>query len=259
MTETTTKKEPFISFKDVYKSFGEQRVCNKFNLDVFKGETVCIVGPSGVGKTVTIKMIIGLILPDAGEVWFDGKNVAEFSKDEDFLPIRKRTAIVFQGSALFDSMTVFENVAYPLRELFKLKEGEIKERVQEKLEWVGLPDASKKYPGQLSGGMKKRIGLARAIVTHPEVVLYDEPTTGLDPITTVLIAELIARLQERIKCTSLVVTHDIPVAESLSDRAAFMYDGKVRALGRFQELKESKDNVVRGYLAGDPELMGRSA
>jgi len=254
INEKNVQKEPLIRFAHVFKAFGRQKVCNDFNLQVHAGETLVIIGPSGVGKTVTIKMLIGLVLPDSGDIWFDGVNVAKFERDKQFLPIRKRVAMVFQSSALFDSMTVFDNIAYPLREHSQMSPTELRDTVLEKLEWVGLPDAAFKMPSELSGGMKKRIGLARAIVANPEVILYDEPTAGLDPINTVRIADVIMDLKERIKCTSIVVTHDIPVAERLSDRAAFLYDGKVKALGTVAELAESSDRYVKGFLAGDSSL-----
>lgn len=246
--------QPLISFRHIYKAFGQQIVFNDFNLDVAKGETLCIIGPSGVGKTVSIKILIGLLEADAGEVWFDGVNLSECQRDEDFFAMRRRVAMVFQASALFDSLNVFENISYPLREQPKLTPAEIKSMVEEKLEWVGLPGTENKMPSELSGGMKKRIGLARAIVTNPEVVLYDEPTAGLDPINTHRITDLIINLQEKLKCTGIVVTHDISSAARLSDRAAFMYDGKIKALGQLDELKKSGDNYVRGFLIGDASL-----
>lgn len=249
--------QPLISFRHVDKSFGTQVVFSDFNLDVSKGETLCIIGPSGVGKTVSIKLLIGLLDPDAGEIWFDGVQTSLFTKDEQFFPMRKRVAMVFQGAALFDSLNVYENISYPLREQFHLKESEIKTMVEEKLEWVGLPGAQAKMPAELSGGMKKRIGLARAIVTNPEVILYDEPTAGLDPINTHRIGDVIISLQEKLKCTSIVVTHDISSAARLSDRAAFMYDRKIKAVGKLEELMQSGDNYVRGFLAGDASLADR--
>lgn len=245
---------PYIAYRRVFKAFGRQKVCNDFNLEINKSEVMSIIGPSGVGKTVSIKMLIGLLDVDDGEIWFDGTNIADLSSDEDFLPIRKRVAMVFQGSALFDSLSVFENVAYPLRVQMGMAESEIADRVMEKLKWVGLPNADAKMPSELSGGMKKRIGLARAIVTDPEVILYDEPTAGLDPINTRRITDLITLLQEKLKSTSIVVTHDIPSAKRLSGRAAFMYDGMVKAIGQLDDLENSRDNFVRGFLLGDPSL-----
>jgi phospholipid/cholesterol/gamma-HCH transport system ATP-binding protein len=246
--------EPYISYRNVYKAFGKQQVCRDFSLDIARGETLCIIGPSGIGKTVTIKMLIGLIWPDSGQIVFDGQDVASFVKDEDFLPIRRRIAMVFQGSALFDSMSVFDNVAYALREQKKLTEQQIADVVMERLDWVGLAESAEKMPGELSGGMKKRVGLARAIATDPEVILYDEPTAGLDPINTTRIGDVIADLGKRMKATSLVVTHDIPVSKRLSDRAAFMYDGKIKAIGKIESLERSEDKFVRGFLQGNPEL-----
>ena len=243
----------YISYRHVDKAFGPQVICRDFNLDIEKGERVCIIGPSGVGKTVTIKMLIGLIDPDAGEIYFDGQNLCALRRDEDFLPVRKRIAMVFQGAALFDSMTVFDNVAYGLRK-FNLPEGELQDKVEEKLSWVGLKEAIDKMPEELSGGIKKRVGLARAIATDPEVVLYDEPTAGLDPINTVRIVDLILALQERLKSTAIVVTHDIPSVIRMSTQVAFLYQGQIRALGPIRELMEHSDPFVRGFLTADPSL-----
>lgn len=243
----------YISYQHVDKAFGSQVICRDFNLEIDKGERICIIGPSGVGKTVTIKMLIGLIEPDAGDIYFDGQNLSDFRKDEQFLPIRKRIAMVFQGAALFDSMTVFDNVAYGLQK-FNLPESELNDKVEEKLTWVGLKDAINKMPSELSGGMKKRVGLARAIATDPEVVLYDEPTAGLDPINTVRIVDLILALQERLKSTAIMVTHDIPAATRMSTKVAFLYQGQIRALGPIHELMTHPDPFVRGFLTADPSL-----
>ncbi|MDA0712932.1 MAG: ABC transporter ATP-binding protein [bacterium] len=244
----------YISYSHVYKAFDAHHVCKDFNLDINKGETLSVIGPSGVGKTVVTKLLIGLLEVDKGEIYFDGINVTDFRKDRQFLPVRKRISMVFQWAALFDSMSVFDNIAYPLRVQFKLSKSELEDRVHEKLEWVGLPDIANKMPSELSGGMKKRVGLARAIATDPEVILYDEPTTGLDPINTVRITDLIMSLQERLKCTSIVVIHDIHAAMRLSDRVAFMYDGKIRALGDMDSLIKGPDSFVRGFILGDPTL-----
>lgn len=243
----------YISYQHVDKAFGSQVICNDFSLDVAKGERLCIIGPSGTGKTVTIKMLIGLIQPDAGKIYFDGQDLSGFTKDEQYLPIRKRIAMVFQGAALFDSMTVFENVAYGLRR-FDISEAEIKDKVGEKLELVGLIDSIHKMPSELSGGMKKRVGLARAIATDPEVVLYDEPTAGLDPINTVRIVDLIMTLQEKLNSTVLMVTHDIPAVLRMSTRVAFFYQGKVLAQGPIQELIDHSNAFVKGFLTADPSL-----
>src|SRR3989338_134147 len=198
-------------------------------------------------------MLIGLIEPDAGEIQFDGISFSSLKKDEDYLPIRKRIAMVFQGAALFDSMTVFDIVAYGLCNL-NLPENEIADKVAEKLEWVGLKEALDKMPAELSGGMKKRVGLARAIATDPEVVLYDEPTAGLDPINTVRIIDFVMALQEKLKSTIIMVTHDIPSAIRVKGQVAFLYQGQVRALGPIQELIEHSDPFVRGFLTANPSL-----
>lgn len=254
VAEHQTRK-PLIEFRQVAKAFGDVPIFKDLNLDVFKGETLCLIGPSGVGKTVTIKMLVGLETVDRGEIFFDGIAINKLEKEEDFLPVRKRIAMVFQGAALFDSMTVFDNVAYPLKEHLKLNESELKDRVFHKLELVGLPNAAQKYPSELSGGMKKRIGLARAIAIEPEVILYDEPTAGLDPLNTVRIIDLIMSLQERLNCTSVLVTHDIVAAERLRGRVAFVYDYKISAMGTIETLRQSENIFVRAFMLGDPSLV----
>lgn len=239
----------------VQKSFGSFMVCKDINLRVEKGSILSILGPSGCGKTVTIKMIIGLVLPDAGSILFGNTDIAQLQHEDEFLEIRQRISMVFQGSALFDSMNVFDNIAYPLVVQGGHSASEIEDKVAHTLSMVGLPDAAAKMPSELSGGMKKRIGLARAIVTNPEVILYDEPTAGLDPINTRRIVDLILELQDRLSCTSLVVTHDIPVVEVISDRVAFFYAGHVRKVGTFKELQQSEDAIVRGFVCGDPSTL----
>lgn len=243
----------YISYQHVDKAFGQQVVCQNFSLDIQREDRLCIIGPSGTGKTVTIKMLIGLIEPDAGSIFFDGIDLASFTRDEQFLPVRKRIAMVFQGAALFDSMSVFENVAYGLHG-HGLSAGEIRDRVQHKLELVGLQESMDKMPSELSGGMKKRVGLARAIATDPEVVLYDEPTAGLDPINTVRIVDLIIDLQEKLKSTVLMVTHDMPAVQRLATRVAFFYRGRVFAHGTYPELLRHEDSFVRGFLTANPAL-----
>ncbi len=247
-------KKALISYKKISKLFGKQEILRDFDLKISRGEIFSIIGPSGIGKTVTIKMLIGLLMPDKGDLMFDGQNLANFPRDEDFLPIRRRIAMVFQGVALFDSMSVFDNIAYPLKEQLDLSESEIEDLVVEKLSWVGLKEAKEKMPAELSGGMKKRVALARSIATDPEVILYDEPTAGLDPVNTIRVVDLILSLQQRLKCTSIVVTHDIAAAEKLSEKAGFMYDKKLGALGSFDELRASEHAYVREFLAGVPNL-----
>jgi phospholipid/cholesterol/gamma-HCH transport system ATP-binding protein len=252
-------KDPLLSMRGVCKSFGDQVIYRDLDLDVRKGETLCLIGPSGVGKSVLMKMVIGLLHADAGEIWFDGQDVAAFERDEDYLPVRRRVAMVFQGAALFDSMSVYENIAYPLREQFmgpeKLPESEIARRVAEKLEWVGLPGIEDKKPAELSGGMKKRVGLARSIATDPEVVLYDEPTTGLDPVNVRRIGNLILSLRDRLHCTSLVVTHDMTTVFQVSDRVAYIDDYKIAAIGHPEALKQGPNAEVRGFMTGEADAL----
>lgn len=249
-------KDPLIAFRDVGKSFGRHTVYQGLNLEVRKGENLCVIGPSGVGKSVMLKLLIGLLEPDAGEIWFDGERVSDFTSDAEYLPVRKRIAMVFQGAALFDSLTVYENIAYPLREQFDYAEEEIAHRVAEKLAWVGLPGIEQKKPAELSGGMRKRVGLARSIATDPEVILYDEPTTGLDPVNIQRINNLILSLSERLKCTSVIVTHEMATVFACAHRIAFVYDRGIAAVGDPESMKHSPNPMVRGFIAGDPGALG---
>ena len=243
-----------IELKGLRKSFGAQRVLDGFSLEVNEGETLTIIGHSGAGKSVTLKSILGLIEPDAGEVWVDGENVHELSQD-DLYELRRRVGYVFQFAALFDSMTIRDNVAMGLRRIRGMKEGEILNRVSASLYLVDLEGIEDKYPSEISGGMKKRVGLARAIATEPKYLLYDEPTTGLDPVTITTIDRLINRMKDEIGATSVVVTHDMESAYRISDRIAMLYEGKVRAEGTPDEIREIDDPVVRGFVEGKPELL----
>ena len=249
-------KDPLIAYRNVRKAFGRHVVYDGLDLEVKKGESLCIIGPSGVGKSVLLKLLIGLLDTDDGEIWFDGQRVTDLHTDEQFLPVRRRIAMVFQGAALFDSLTVYENIAYPLREQFQMAEDEIRDRVAEKLAWVGLPGIEQKKPAELSGGMKKRVGLARSIATDPEVILYDEPTTGLDPVNIQRINQLILSLSERLKCTSLVVTHEMATVFAVAQRIAFVYDKRITAVGAPDVMKNSYNPIVRGFIAGDPNTFG---
>lgn len=253
--DNTDNKDLALNLVDIKKSFGEQMVCQGINLPVKRGKVLSILGPSGCGKTVTIKMLIGLETPDSGSIIFGDLDLAKLASEDDFLPVRQKISMVFQGSALFDSMDVAENISYPLRVQGEKDESVIDEKVNSTLAMVGLPDAQDKMPSELSGGMKKRIGLARAIVTKPEIILYDEPTAGLDPINTRRIIDLILLLQERLKCTSIVITHDMHVVEAVSDDVAFFHQGRVRQMGSYADLKDSEDAVVRGFVRGDPSIL----
>ena len=241
-----------IRFRDVRKTFGEKKVHRGIDLSVRRGETLTILGGSGTGKSVLLKELIGLMKPDAGEVLIDGADVVPM-KERDLLAIRRRVGMLFQGAALFDSLTVAENVAYPLLEHFDMDGEALAGKVREKLELVGLDGTQDLMPEDLSGGMKKRVGLARAISTDPEIVLYDEPTTGLDPTNVKKINRLIRKLQEVQGVTSLVVTHDLDSAFAVSDRMAVLHKGRIAAVGTGAELESSEDDFVRQFLAGEAE------
>lgn len=243
---------PLIEFRGIEKSFGAKKVLDGLSLKVDRGETITILGGSGSGKTVLLKILLRLMLPERGHVLFDGRDVVAMERDE-LLRMRRRLGMLFQGGALFDSLSVRENVAYPLREHFHYTEGELDRIVARKLEVVGLSGSESMAPGDLSGGMKKRVALARAIATDPEVILYDEPTTGLDPVNCRRINQLIRRLQTRLKVTSIVVTHDIDSAFAISDRLALLHGGKIGFEGTRSEMTGSSDPVVRRFLGGERE------
>jgi phospholipid/cholesterol/gamma-HCH transport system ATP-binding protein len=238
-----------IEFHDVYKSFGPKSVYSGLSLSIDRGEAFTILGGSGVGKSVMLKMLIGLLKPDKGEILFDGESVRAMG-DRQLARLRQRVGMVFQGAALFDSLTVRENVAYGLREHFHMSEGEISERVGWALALVGLPGVEQMNPSDLSGGMRKRTGLARTIALKPEVLLYDEPTTGLDPINTTRINTLIVSLQRALGITSVVVTHDMGTAFSVSTRLAMVYKGQIIASGEPEAFRQSPNPIVRNFIEG---------
>ncbi len=241
----------FIKFEHIKKAFNSKVVYNDLNLEIKKGETITIIGGSGTGKSVMLKLLLGLLAPDAGKIFFDQKNTVGLS-DEEMLNVRFRVGMLFQGGALFDSMTVAENVAYPIREHSKdCDEEKISQIVKEKLQVVGLSEVEQMMPSDLSGGMKKRVSLARAIATNPEVILYDEPTTGLDPTNTKRINELIINLQKKYKVTSIVVTHDMASAFKISDRLALLYDKKIEFVGTKEEIDHSDNEIVKKFIAGE--------
>jgi phospholipid/cholesterol/gamma-HCH transport system ATP-binding protein len=245
-----------IEIRDLHKSFGSKHILKGFSLTVEEGETISIIGHSGAGKSVTLKTILGLIRPDRGEVWVDGKNVHALERD-DLYELRRQVGYVFQFAALFDSMTIRENVAMGLRRIKTMTEGEIQHRVSACLYLVNLVGAEDRNPSELSGGMQKRAGLARAIATEPKYLLYDEPTTGLDPVTTTTIDELIKRMSDELSVTGIVVTHDMTSAYRISDRIAMLHEGSIRMIGTPDEIRSSDDPVVRGFVEGRPELMHR--
>ncbi len=242
---------PLIRFVHVKKRFGPKVIFSDFNLEIGRGETLTVMGASGIGKSVMLKLLIGLIKPDAGEIVFDGTNIAGMD-DEGLSEVRRRIAYLFQGAALFDSLSVGENVAYGLREQFwnKMSEAEIQARVAQALELVGLPGIQLMRPSDLSGGMKKRVGLARTLALQPEVILYDEPTTGLDPINTARINHLIRGIQRALKVTSIVVTHDMGTAFSVSDRLAMIGRGRVLMVGTKEEFKATTNETVHDFITG---------
>ncbi len=243
--------EPLIQFRHVGKSFGPKVVYQGLNLDIHRGEAITIVGGSGVGKSVLLKLLIGLLRPDNGEVIFDGSDVVKM-RERELDVVRQRVAMLFQSGALFDSLTVGQNVAYGLTEHFyrTFSVAEIQERVAWALAAVDLPGIEAMHPADLSGGMRKRVALARAIALRPEVVLYDEPTTGLDPINTARVGHLIMGLKQRMNITSIVVTHDMKSAFAISDRIAMVHGGRIIAQGSVQQFRESTDPRVSDFIQG---------
>ncbi len=242
------RRRPFISLRGVEKGFGDKRVLRGVDLEVMEGETVVVLGGSGEGKSVLLRHINRLERPDAGEVWVDGKRLNALSEDQLF-PIRREVAMVFQLGALFDSLTVFGNVSYPIREHGERDEARIRKRVHEVLEMVELKEeVAKLYPAELSGGMQKRVALARALALEPKAVLYDEPTTGLDPLVTRKINLLIRNLQTRLGFTSVVVTHDLKSAFMVGDRFALLDQGRIRFSGTAEEVRKTEDELMREFV-----------
>ena len=241
-----------IQLIDVYKAFGPKRVLEGFSLDVHEGETMVIIGYSGTGKSVAIKHIVGLLEPDSGRVIVDGLEVPSLSRRELY-HLRARIGYVFQFAALFDSFSIGENVAMGLRKQQELSDREIQDRVQEALDLVDLPNVENRFPAELSGGMRKRVGIARAIALRPKYILYDEPTTGLDPVTSAVIDQLMVRMRERLGVTGIVITHDMRSAYTVGDRIAMLYQGKVQQVGTVAEIKATADPVVRQFIEGRPD------
>jgi phospholipid/cholesterol/gamma-HCH transport system ATP-binding protein len=238
-----------IEIKELGKSFGEHAVLNRVNLTIETGETMVIIGRSGGGKSVLLKHIIGLMKPDRGAVLIDGVDVTRLS-GRPLDEIRKKFGMLFQGAALFDSMTVEENVAFALREHTDLASQAVRQRVQECLALVGLQGIEELRPAELSGGMRKRVGLARALAMSPQVILYDEPTTGVDPIMGDVINELIVALRDRLKVTSVMVTHDMRSAYKVADRIAMLYNGEILEVGAPEEIRKSSNPVVQQFIQG---------
>ncbi|MGH7885188.1 MAG: ABC transporter ATP-binding protein [Thermodesulfobacteriota bacterium] len=241
-----------IELTEVYKAFGNKFVHKGINLSIRMGENLTILGGSGGGKSVMLKEINGLIKPDSGSVNVLGKNVCSMD-DEELTEVRKDIGMLFQGAALFDSLTVAENIAYPLIENSDLGGDEIKEIIATNLEMIGLPGIEDRYPSDLSGGMKKRVGLARAMSTHPKILLYDEPTTGLDPPNISRINELIKTMRDKFGITGVIITHDLQSAYEISDRIAFLHDGKIVFTGTVEETWMNEIEEFRDFIEGKLE------
>jgi phospholipid/cholesterol/gamma-HCH transport system ATP-binding protein len=241
--------DPVVRLVAIERQFGALRVLKGVSIDFLRGRTSVVLGPSGCGKSVMLKHIIGLLKPDAGEVWYDGARV-DTQTESELSAVRRQFGYLFQHSALFDSQNVFGNVAFPLVEHTKRSAKQRRQRVQEVLDMVGMADAGDRMPADLSGGQRKRIALARAIVLEPKVILYDEPTTGLDPIRADIINELILKLQRDLDVTSIVVTHDLSSAFQIADEIVMLYDGQVVLGGDVATFRESEHPLVRWFLHG---------
>jgi len=255
MNETVSplaKNAALYEIRGLTKKYGGRTVLDDVDLDIRRGECMVILGRSGSGKSVMLRQLNGLEKPEAGSVVFDGVELTRL-EERDLFPLRRRIAMLFQSGALFDSMNVFDNIAFPLREHTELSPDEIAAAVSEKLGMVRLKDVESKMPSDLSGGMRKRVALARSLALQPEVVLFDEPTTGLDPVTSATIGKLINSIQKEVGVTSVVVTHDIPLARTVGDRIAFLSNGKFRFIGDWQSADSEKDAELCDFLAGREE------
>ncbi|MBW2621430.1 MAG: ABC transporter ATP-binding protein [Deltaproteobacteria bacterium] len=241
-----------IQIEGLSKSFGAVPILRTLKLDIGKNQITFIIGHSGAGKSVLLKLMLGLIKPDEGRILVDGEDITTFG-ERRLDRLRRRFGFLFQNAALFDSMTVEDNIAFPLREHTRLQSQEIRERVRQTMDMVGLEDIEDRMPSEISGGMRKRAGLARAIIMKPEILLFDEPTTGLDPILAEVVDDLILKTQKQIGVTSVVVSHDIPAALRIADKIAMIYEGRVRAFAGSAELQALDDPVVQQFLKGESE------
>ncbi len=239
--------------RDLVKRYGRRTILDGVSFDVHRGECLIILGRSGTGKSVTLRQLNGLEAPDEGKVFFGDIDLGELT-EKDLYPIRRRVAMLFQGGALFDSLTVYENLAFPLREHTEMEEAEIEDRIADRLEMVRMPGIEDRMPAALSGGMKKRVALARSLMLDPEVVLFDEPTTGLDPITSATIGSLINDIRNNLGVTAVVVTHDLALARTVGDRLAFLRDGRFAFLGTWEEADRSEDRSLAAFLTGKEDI-----
>lgn len=239
-------QDSIVEFRNVHKAFGKQKVLDDVSLRIERGKTTVIIGPSGTGKSVFIKLLVGLLKPDQGGILVDGQDLTKL-KEKDLYEVRKKFGMLFQDGALFDSMNVGDNVAFPLRQHTRKSEKEIRAIVAAKLAQVGLPGIEHKFPSELSGGMRKRVGIARAIALEPEIVLFDEPNSGLDPVMSDAIDKLILRMQRELGLTFIVISHDIPGTFQIADRIAMLYKSKLIAYGAADKLKESDNPILRQF------------
>jgi phospholipid/cholesterol/gamma-HCH transport system ATP-binding protein len=245
----TAQRQGVIEVVNFHKSFGKHKVHNGINFFVREGECLGLIGGSGTGKSVLLRSLVGLEKADQGQILFKGQDIAPL-KERELVEVRKKIAYVFQGGALFDSMTVYENLAYPLREHFQFTEPEVAQKIHQMLQEFGLPDAHNLYPGNLSGGMQKRVGLARAMMMHPEVVLYDEPTAGLDPYNTKRIQESILKMKAK-GMTSILVTHDMPTVYAVCDKVALLQNGRIGEQYTIDKLKEDPQGPLIQFINGE--------
>jgi len=243
-------QQRYIEFREVCKAFGDNVVLDRVSFDVLPGETVCILGRSGVGKSVSLQLLMGFLKADSGRVIVAGEDVTDFT-EEQWEAVRKKVTMVFQNGALFDSLTVGENVAFPLRESGDMSEEQIYEIVEGLLKMVGVQEMRDLLPSDLSTGMKRSVAIARALAARPECILYDEPTTMVDPLMAQLLGDLIERLKRQLNLTSIVVTHDMRLAEKLADRVVFLYEGKAIFFGTYEEMEKCKEPIVREFLELD--------
>lgn len=244
------ERKPYIDFQHVYKSFGEKVVLEDVSFDVMPGETVCILGRSGAGKSVALQHIMGFLKSDAGRIWVAYEDITDYTEDQ-MEHIRKKVTMVFQNGALFDSLTVGENVAFPLRERGDLSESQIYQIVDGLLEMVGVAHYRDQLPSELSTGMKRSVAIARALAAQPDAILYDEPTTMVDPLMAHLLGNLIKKLKYQLKLTSVVVTHDVALAKKIADRLVFLHEARVAFFGTVEEMEHSNVEIVRQFLALD--------
>jgi len=238
-----------IEIVNLHKAFNKKHVLQGVNLHIESGETMVVIGGSGSGKSVLIKHVIGLLMPDEGSIIVDGVDISNLSEN-DMNELRKKYGMLFQGAALFDSLTVWENVGFSLMQHTRLSKEEIKEKAKQKLEMVGLKGVEDLMPSELSGGMRKRVGLARAIAIEPQIILYDEPTTGLDPIMADAINDLIIEMKKRLNVTSIAITHDMVSAYKIADKIAMLYEGRIQEVGTPDEIKRSVNPIVRQFITG---------